>query len=590
MRRKSALWIVVSGILFSIILAGCNGEGESGSEGSGAEGQTEEINLNEEVQNDGEIIEDGSLTYGLVSDSPFEGILNSAFLAAAPDGQVVQFFDEALLAVNKDFEITNDGAATFEMSDDNKTITIQIKDNVNWHDGEPVKAEDLQFAYEVIGSPDYIGSHYGSLIQMVEGMDAYNSGEADDISGIEINDEKTLSITYTEASPAILNGIWSTPLPKHYLGDISVPDIPSSKEVRENPIGFGPFKVDRIVAGESVQYSRNDDYWKGKPKLASITLKIVNPNTVLQSLESGEVDIAETFPTDQYPNAADGENYQIIGGINNSYTYLSFKLGHYDTEKKENVMDRPKLQNKDLRKAMGYALDMEQIAENFYHGLSFPATTLIVPFFEGYHDETIEGFPYNVEKAEELLDEAGYVDVDGDGFREDPDGEEFIINFLARSGSDTSEPMAKYFIQSWNDIGLNVELVDGRLHEFNSFNKMVDDDEQKVDVFISGWGVGTDVDPSGIYGRKMPYNNSRFVSEKNDELLEAALSEEAFDTERRKEIYNEWQAYMYEESPVIPILYSYKLLGVNNRVKDYSFDTTIFGTWEEVGVTEETAE
>ncbi len=92
MRRKSALWIVVSGILFSIILAGCNGEGESDSEGSGAEGQTEEIDLNEEVQNDGEIIEDGSLTYGLVSDSPFEGILNSAFLAAAPDGQVVQFF------------------------------------------------------------------------------------------------------------------------------------------------------------------------------------------------------------------------------------------------------------------------------------------------------------------------------------------------------------------------------------------------------------------------------------------------------------------------------------------------------------------
>ncbi len=70
----------------------------------------------------------------------------------------MQFFDEDLLATDGDYLITNDGAATYEISDDNKTITMTIKDNVNWHDGEPVKASDLLYSYELLGHPDYTGT------------------------------------------------------------------------------------------------------------------------------------------------------------------------------------------------------------------------------------------------------------------------------------------------------------------------------------------------------------------------------------------------------------------------------------------------
>jgi peptide/nickel transport system substrate-binding protein len=543
------------------------------------------------VKNDGKIVEDGVLKYGLVSDTPFEGTLSYAFYEGDPDFKILQFFDESLFHINKDYEITNDGAATYELSDDKKTMTIKIKDNVKWHDGEPVKAEDLEYAYLVIGHKDYTGVRYGdALIQDIVGMEEYHSGKADKISGIKVIDDKTLTITWKHANPSVLTGIWAYPLPKHYLKDVPIKDLAKSDKIRKNPIGFGPFKVKKIVPGESVEFVRNDDYWAGKPNLKGVILKVVSPQVVLQALKKGEIDIAE-FPTDQYVNAKGTKNIQFVGKIDLAYNYIGFKLGHWDAKKQENVMDNPKFQNKKLRQAMAYAINNKEVADRLYHGLRFPATTLIPPSFPSYHDKNAKGYTYDPEKAKKLLDEAGYKDVDGDGFREDPDGKKFTINFLSMSGGDIAEPLAKFYMQCWKDVGLNVQLVDGRLAEFNSFYDMVQNDDPKVDVFAAAWATGTDVDPYGLYGRNVMFNFSRWVNEKNDELLEKGHSEQAFDKEYRKKIYNEWQALMNEEVPVIPTLYRSVIYAVNNRVKNYSADIDPFTwKWKDVGVTSEKPE
>ncbi|MBA2876399.1 oligopeptide ABC transporter substrate-binding protein [Thermaerobacillus caldiproteolyticus] len=542
------------------------------------------------VKNDGKLV-DGVLTYGLVYDTPFEGTLSRAFYEGQPDAEVLQFFDEPLLRMNENYEITNDGAATYELSNDKKTITIKIKDNVNWHDGEPVKAEDLEYAYLVIGNKDYTGVRYGdALIQDIVGMEEYHSGKTNKISGIKVIDDKTLSITWKHANPSVLTGIWTSPLPKHYLKDIPIKQLAQSDKIRKNPIGFGPFKIKKIVPGESVEFVRNDDYWEGKPNLKGVIVKVVSPKVVLQSLKKGEIDIAE-FPTDQYVNAKGTKNIQFIGAIDLAYNYIGFKLGHWDAKKQENVMDNPKFQNKKLRQAMAYAIDNQAVADKLYHGLRFPATTLIPPSFPGYYDKTAKGYSYNPEKAKKLLDEAGYKDKDGDGLREDPNGKKFTINFLSMSGGDIAEPLAKFYIQCWKDVGLDVQLVDGRLAEFNSFYDMVEKDDPKVDVFAAAWYTGTDVDPYGLYGRDVMFNYSRWVNDKNDELLEKGHSEQAFDTEYRKEIYNQWQELMNEEVPVIPTLYRSIIYAVNNRVKNYSADVYQFNwKWKDVGVTSETPE
>ncbi|MGE6260198.1 oligopeptide ABC transporter substrate-binding protein [Heyndrickxia sporothermodurans] len=587
MKKQLGFKLLSLFLVVGLLLSACSSGGDK-KETTGK--STEKVDTSKfpmTVKNDEEIVKDGSLNYALVSDTPFEGTFSGEFYSGNPDFEVFQFFEEPLFKTNKDYEITNDGAATYELSKDKKTITVKIKDNVNWSDGKPVTAEDYEYSYLVIGNKDYTGVRYGdALIQDIVGMAEYHKGKADKISGIKIIDKKTLSITWNKPNPSVLTGIWAYAMPKHYLKDIAIKDLPKSDKIRKKAIGFGPFKIKKIVPGESVEFERNDDYYGGKPNLKSLIVKVVSPKVILAALEKGEVDIAK-YPTDQYEAAKNAKNINFVGNIEGAYTYIGFKLGHWDAKKSEAVMDNPKFKDKKLRQAMAYALDNQKVGDQLYKGLRFPATTLIPPFFPGWHDENAKGYAYDPEKAKKLLDEAGYKDKNGDGLREDPNGKEFKINFASMSGGDIAEPLAKFYIQQWKDVGLDVQLVDGRLVEFNSFYEMIQNDDKKVDIYQAAWGTGTDVDPYGLYSKTAVYNYTRFVDDKNEQLLSDGHSEKAFDAKYRKKVYDEWQAYMHEEVPVIPTLYRYELYALNNRVKNFSLDSAsdLQNNWQALAVT-----
>src|SRR5690625_4055773 len=162
--------------------------------------------------NEGEATGGGHLNFGLVSDTPFEGTLNYNFYSGNPDVQIIDWFNESLLAIDENYNYTQEGAATFEVDEDTNSFTFTINENLNWHDGEPVTAEDWAYAYEVVGHPDYDGVRYTQALSSVEGMPEYHAGEADEISGLEIIDEKTLKITYHDFTPSLLSsGIWAYP-------------------------------------------------------------------------------------------------------------------------------------------------------------------------------------------------------------------------------------------------------------------------------------------------------------------------------------------------------------------------------------------
>ena len=354
---------------------------------------------------------------------------------------------------------------------------------------------------------------------------------------------------------------------------MKVADISSSPELREKPIGFGPFKVDTIVPGESVTYTKNEDYWRGVPKLDTVTLKVINPNVVVQALQKGEVDVVSKFPASSFPENADMSNVEYLGVIDRAYSYIGFKFGTWDKKAKA-VKPNPdaKMADVNLRKAMWHAIDTDTVGKKFYNGLNWAATTLIPPSHPEFHDESNPGAPYDPEKAKQLLEDAGFKDVDGDGIREDKKGKPLVISFAAMSGSETAEPVARYYIQAWEAVGLKVELLDNRLHEFNSFYDRVGNkgnDDPAIDIYTAGWGVGIDVDPSGLYGNVL-YNFPRWKNEENDRLLAQGISEEAFDLEKRIEIYKEWQQLMVDEVPVLPTLYSTRIVPVNNRVLNYA--------------------
>ena len=603
-KRLFALMLV----FMLVLLAACSNQGaeeEPNNEEPGTEDKGSDSNdsanedglysiedFSPETSNTGEPIDGGEITFGLVSDTAFEGTLNWNFYDGDPDSQILQWFGGSLIDYDPNYTMIQDGAATFEQSEDGRTFTFTIRDNVNWHDGQPVTAEDWKFAFEVIAHPDYDGSRFDSSMRNIEGIEEYHNGEADTISGLEVVDEKTLKMTFKQATPSLLTGaIWSYPLAKHIYGDIPVAEMSAHAATRENPIGFGPFKVESIVPGESVVLTKYEDYWRGEPNLDKVTVKVINPNVVVQQLETGGVDLVSSFPVDQYPENADMSNVEYLGMVDLAYTYIGFKLGTWD---KENNVVKPnpdaKMANKSLRQAMWHAVDNDSVGKKFYNGLRWNATTLIPPSHPGYHDDTNPGREYDPEKAKQLLDEAGYKDVDGDGLREDPNGEQLVINFASMSGGDTAEPLAQYYIQAWKAVGLNVQLLDGRLLEFNTFYDRVGqagNDDPAVDIFQGAWGVGYDVDPAGLYGREAMFNFPRYASEENDQLLAEGVSLDAMDPEYRKEVYKEWQALMVEEVPVFPTLYRALLVPVNKRIVNYSIAVGSGLDLSDLGVTQE---
>ena len=213
-----------------------------------------------------------------MKDSPFEGVLDYNFYQDAYDADIIKFFAEPIFAFDENYEITNDlpSAAKFEVNDDLTQIKVTIQDGVYWHNGEPLEAEDYAYSFYIIGHPDYDGIRYGDdMISDIVGMEAYHKGETDVIEGIEILNDKELTITWTEPKASLFKGIWPYAAPKDYIGEIPVGELSGHEKIRVNPIGFGPFKVKNIVPGESVEFVAFEDYYKGKPQLDGVIVRTV---------------------------------------------------------------------------------------------------------------------------------------------------------------------------------------------------------------------------------------------------------------------------------------------------------------------------
>lgn len=589
---------LVSLAAFALTLAACGGEGEeasstdnSGSE-SAANGESGVVQFETVMTNDEDAIEGGTLRYALVSSSPFQGIFSPEFYEDGYDAELMAFSHESLFSVDESFMLSQEGMATFEFDEEAKTIAITLKDGLKWSDGEPLTTEDVLFSYEVIGSPDYQGVRYGADFENIVGMAEYKSGAADTISGIKIIDDQNITIEYIEVNPSILQsggGIWGYPMPKHQLKDIPVAEMAASPEIRNNPVGAGPFRVKSITPGESVQYEANEYYWKGAPKLDGVVAEVVAPETIVSEMENGNYDVA-SMPTDQYDTYKDAENFTLLGRQELAYTYIGFKLGHWDAETEKNVYDpESKMADVNLRKAMAYAIDNNAIASEFYQGLRENAKVMIPPVFGEFVNTEIEGFYYDQDKANQILDDAGYVDTNDDGFRETPDGEELVINFASMAGGATAEPIAQYYIQEWNKIGLNVQLATGRLIEFQAFYDMVGADDPQIDVYQAAWGTGQDPNPTGLYGETASFNFTRYVNDEHSAILDKINSKDAFDPEFKFDAFYEWQEHMFENVPVIPTLWRSEVFGVNNRVKGYDITYGTTNGWEAVELTSETA-
>ncbi|WP_053361886.1 oligopeptide ABC transporter substrate-binding protein [Bacillus sp. FJAT-27251] len=558
--KKPLLWLSMLVLVLSAFLAACSGGGSS--EPSNTEKEKDNA-AEESGPQDG-----GTLTYAL--DTEFKGLLNWNFYDMDGDDDIIELFDDPLIDYDENLQ-AQPNIASWE-TEDNKNYTFTFEKGVKWHNGEELTVNDWVFAIETIATLG--GEHQRwSNVNTIEGVKDFNEGKADSISGLEVVDDYTLKIAFDKARVNNLENVWAYPLSRKEFEGIEPKDMAASEQVRTKPVGTGPFKVAKVIPGESVELVRNEEYWKGKPHLEKIIVKVIDSSLTTGELKNGTVDLAPFHPT-VLPEVEALENVEVVKYPGVSYYYVGFKLGKFDGKKV--VMDIEKYQNTKLRQAMLYAINREEWVDAFFSGLGKPLNRPIPTshWIAADNADMPVQYEYDPEKAKALLDEAGYKDTDGDGFREDPNGKEFVVNFSHyATGNPTFEARAKAFTQYWEEVGLKTKL---QMTDVNLYYDQLEKDDPSLEVFYGGWGTGTDPDPLPLWGNDTVWNYPRWVNDDAQKLLEDAVDIEVVgtDTDKRKELYVEWQKIFNEEVPVLPILELEEVMAVNERVQGVVYDVS----------------
>lgn len=570
------------------LLAGC---GKSSSSSSSSNSGAKDAKKFPEATATATAKKGGSITIAEESDTPVKGVFLNELSDSQYDSVFMQFGNETLFATDDQYKINNKGAATFKMDRKAKTVTIEVKKGVKWSDGKQVTAKDVEYSYEIIANKASQSSRYTSSLADIVGLAEYHDGKSKKISGIEMPDGENgrkVVLHFKEMKPGMTqsgNGFfWESAAPYHYLKDVPFSKLQSSDKVRKNPLFFGPYKLSKLVRGQSATWVRNPYYYRGKAKLDKITISVISPNSASQSIKSKKFDMIDVVNS-QWKEVKGTKGYNFVAQIPLSYSYMGFKVGKWDKKTGSVKMNKnSKMSNRYLRQAMGYAMNVDEVTQHYTQGLSFRVKTLIPEAFGDFYDKSVKGFPLNIKKANALLDKAGYKKKKGETYRRDPNGKKLTIHLAAMSGSTNQEAIVQNYIQQWKKIGLHVTLTTGRLIEFNSFYDKVQNDDPSVDVFMAAWALSSEPTQDDLYGPKTPYNLTRFATSENTKLLKEMGSDKAFNHSYRVQKFHEWQQYMQKEAFVIPLYNAYSITAVNSKLVNYSTKPSKATTlWYETG-------
>ncbi len=460
----------------------------------------------------------------------------SPFLSWTITGdEVFMLIYDPLVRVDENLKTTPGLAETWSLSDDNLTWTFVLYDNAKWHDGKAVTAEDVKYSYEAI---------------IDNGLGMY-AGGLEGIASIETPDGKTVVIKTDKPKADMLMS--NAPImPKHILETMTLEDLESWPN--DNPIGSGPFKFDELNMGGFLKLVKNEDYYKGPPALDEIIFVVYgNSDIMTQALKIGEIDAAVNFSASQLEDLQKIPEIEAIAAVQPGFTELSFNCSQ-DADSKGNKL----LLDKNIRKAIEWAIDKQNIMDVVYYGYGEIGTTLIPPGDFYHYEPKDELRTFNIEKANKLLDEAGYKDTDRDGIREDSNGNKLSFVFTLRSETPDEVKAGQMIAATVKEAGieLKIETVDDGVLIDKVYS-------QDFDMFI--WGWGTALDPTvilNVMSTKEIGNMSdcNYSNEEYDRLL--MKQQTIIDESKRRETVWDMQKILYDDAPYIILFYDNGLQAV----------------------------
>jgi len=545
------------------------------------------------VVNDNAPIEGGTLRVALSTQTRFTGLIDPLFTTGSICPMVAEFIrGPGLFTEAPDLTIGDGGIARIdEWCHETRSILIVMQHEVFWHDGVQLTLDDLVFAYEVISHPDYRGTRWTSFVWNVVGTHEFRNRERDYISGLVLSDCKMqLRMYFSDWRPSLQYfGFWTAPSPRHHLEHIPIAEMAAHENVRANTLGFGAFIVESYTSGMhgifSYTFVRNENYWLGMPGVERVVFELLHPDRAEEAAESGEFDIVMGFMQSRFEDFPNPTNFQFIGTISrNAINYHAFVQGYFDEESQRIVPDPSRVMScVYLRRAMAMAIPHSDISRELFGGLLVPAANNMPLMHEYFFDPELNFYRFNPAEAGRILDEAGYA-MGSDGFRTRPCGSELVIYMLYQNpGSPAGERRMEIEMQSFRDIGLNVQLYRdrnpqgipariGRTVDFQRFGALLNSPGPLgFDVIVGGWSVGNNPDPTNLWGPYSLLNRPRFTSPQTYYIFSERLtSDQMWDSDFSRETYYMWQRAVYEEVPFSPTTWAVILRAVNNRVKNFS--------------------
>lgn len=519
----------------------------------------------------------GGTVIGAMDTAP-SGQFNPVFYEEAYEANILDATHEALVSQNDTLDFIPSLAESWEYNEDQTEVTFKLREDVKWHDGESFTADDVVFTYKVLSSPGYeeAGGIRGYYAEKLLGYEEFKGGETTEFQGVIADDDHTVTFRFEEPNVKAISDASFTIIPEHIFSKYSIEEMAEAEESRKpgKVIGTGPFQFAEMVQSEQYVLKKNKDYWGGEPYLDSIVWKIVDQAVILGLLENGEIDFVADpngFQAADYETVKEMKHVDIIEQPDFGYQILGFMVNHHAQD--DTSLDpskwtvNEKLKEQKVRQAIAYAVDRQMLIDGLLYGRGTVQNSPIATQFWVYDDVNPPSYDYDPEKAKELLDEAGYVDVDGDGFREDPDGEEWVLNLNYPLGNQIRERSAPIIEEYLEEIGINIDLRQPK--EAAAYFEDIEKNAQDWDLYLLGWTLGsTDPDPSGLWNSTAAYNYSRWNNQNADKLLEDAVAPpDAFDPEYRKDKYSEWQVAFGEDLPALILYAQNKLYAHNSRLQ-----------------------
>jgi peptide/nickel transport system substrate-binding protein len=477
----------------------------------------------------------------------------------ASSERIRQLIFNSLLRKNEKFEYVGDLAASYDISEDGKTVTFKLHDGVKFHDGKPLTSADAKYTFDaLLASNKKKAAAFMEATPPAAGSNN-KPGSQPYITSTEAPDPLTFVIRLRKPWTSLLGNL------------VSVPVIPqgSADSQKSHPVGSGPFKfVNYDESQQIVDLAAFDGYWQGAPQIKDLRVRaILDANTLQAELQSGHVDLASgasNLSPDSYKFLGQDKNLQVLQFPGANIVYLGFNCQH------------PPLDNPKVRQAIAYAVDRESIVRDLMLGQAHVANSILPEGSWAY--DPGQKYTYDPARAKQLLDEAGFRDPDGDGPQmrfPKP------ISFKISAGNAATAQFAGVIQNSLKSVGVPVEIE--TFETATLINQLTDG---QYDMTTLRW-VGGNQDPVFLrnlfHSGEIPspthagVNRNRYSNPEFDRVIDEAVN--TFDRAKAKPLYAQAQQIISRDLPMLPLWYPDVMVvarkGVGNiqvdPSNDYSF-------------------